>query len=171
VLRFVTARIATLRAKDFVAGVRAILAETGLEPCYLELELTETFMLQDAKATTAVLQSLKVMGVRLALDDFGTGYSSLTYLKRFPVDTLKIDQSFLTDLTPHADDASIVSAVISMGKSLHMRVVAEGVETREQLAFLKGQGCCAGQGSYFSRPVTAAEFVRLFSRVAKVAVA
>ena len=144
-----------LRAKDFVAGVRAILAETGLEPRYLELELTETFLMQDSKSTAAVLQALKDMGVQLALDDFGTGYSSLSYLKRFPIDTLKIDQSFVRDLTTDADDASIVSAVISMGKSLHMRVVAEGVETREQLAFLQEQSCPEGQGYYFSQPVIA----------------
>lgn len=159
-----------LRAKDFVAGVRAILTETGLEPSNLELELTETFLLQDVKATSVVLQSLKAMGVRLALDDFGTGYSSLTYLKRFPIDTLKIDQSFLCDLTLNADDASIVSAVISMGKSLHMRVIAEGIEAREQLAFLKGQGCSEGQGSYFSRPMEATEFIRLFGHAAETAV-
>ena len=101
------------------------------------------------------------MGVQLALDDFGTGYSSLSYLKRFPIDTLKIDQSFVRDLTTDADDASIVSAVISMGKSLHMRVVAEGVETREQLAFLREQSCPEGQGYYFSRPVVAEEFTQL----------
>ena len=142
-----------LRAKDFVAGVRAILPETGLDPRFLELELTETFLMQDSKSTVAVLQALKAMGVQLALDDFGTGYSSLSYLKRFPIDTLKIDRSFVRDLTTDADDASIVSAVISMGKSLHMRVVAEGVETREQLAFLREQSCPEGQGYYFSRPV------------------
>ncbi len=119
-----------LRAKDFVAGVRAILTETGLEPRYLELELTETFLMQDSTSTAAVLQDLKELGVQLALDDFGTGYSSLSHLKRFPIDTLKIDQSFVRDVATDADDASIVSAVISMGKSLHMRVVAEGVETR-----------------------------------------
>ena len=107
-----------LRDKDFVAGVRAILTETGLEPRYLELELTETFLMQDSTSTAAVLQALKDMGVQLALDDFGTGYSSLSHLKRFPIDTLKIDQSFVRDLTTDADDASIVSAVISMGKSL-----------------------------------------------------
>ena len=154
-----------LRAKDFVAGVRAILTETGLEPRYLELELTETFLMQDSKSTAAVLQALKDMGVQLALDDFGTGYSSLSYLKRFPIDTLKIDQSFVRDLTTDADDASIVSAVISMGKSLHMRVVAEGVETREQLAFLQEQSCPEGQGYYFSRPVVAEEFTQLLGAV------
>ncbi len=150
-----------LRAKDFVAGVRASLAETRLAPPYLELELTETFLMQDSKSTVAVLKALKDMGVQLALDDFGTGYSSLSYLKRFPIDALKIDHSFVRDLTTDDDDASIVSAVISMGKSMHMRVVAEGVETREQLAFLRQHNCPEGQGYYFSRPVPADEFSRL----------
>jgi diguanylate cyclase (GGDEF)-like protein/PAS domain S-box-containing protein len=150
-----------LRASGFVAGVNDILTETGLDPRYLELELTESFLMQDSRSTVAVLQSLKSMGVQLALDDFGTGYSSLSYLKRFPIDTLKIDQSFVRDLTTDADDASIVTAVISMGKSLHMGVVAEGVETREQLAFLQEQSCPEGQGYYFSRPVVAEEFTQL----------
>jgi diguanylate cyclase (GGDEF)-like protein/PAS domain S-box-containing protein len=150
-----------LRESDFVATVRAVLAETGLEPSYLELELTESFLLQDAAATAAVLQALKDLGVTLALDDFGTGYSSLSHLQRFPIDTLKIDQSFVRDLTTHADAAGIVSAVIGMGNSLHMRVVAEGVETREQLVFLREHGCPEAQGYYFSRPVVASQLTRL----------
>jgi diguanylate cyclase (GGDEF)-like protein/PAS domain S-box-containing protein len=152
-----------LRSRDFVAGVRANLAETGLQPSRLELELTETFLMQDSKSTAAVLRALKDLGVHLALDDFGTGYSSLSYLKRFPIDSLKIDKSFVRDLTTDADDASIVSAVISMGKSLHMQVVAEGVETREQLAFLCEQSCPEGQGFYFGHPVIADEFTRLLA--------
>jgi EAL domain-containing protein (putative c-di-GMP-specific phosphodiesterase class I) len=128
------------------------------------VELTETFLMQDSKSTSAVLQSLKDIGVQLALDDFGTGYSSLSYMKRFPIDTLKIDQSFVRDLTTDADDASIVSAVIGMGKSLHMRVVAEGVETREQLAFLQEQNCPEGQGYYFSEPIVAKEFTEMLRR-------
>jgi diguanylate cyclase (GGDEF)-like protein len=155
---------AELRDKDFVAGVSAILTESGLESRYLELELTETYLMQDSTSTAAVLQSLKDTGVQLALDDFGTGYSSLSHLKRFPIDTLKIDRSFVRDLTTDADDASIVSAVISMGKSLHMRVVAEGVESREQLAFLHEQSCPEGQGYYFSRPMVAKEFAKLLGR-------
>jgi diguanylate cyclase (GGDEF)-like protein/PAS domain S-box-containing protein len=153
-----------LRAKDFAAGVRAILTETGLEPCYLELELTETFLMHDSKSTALMLQELKDMGVQLALDDFGTGYSSLSYMKRFPIDTLKIDQSFVRDLTTDADDASIVSAVINMGKSLHMQVVAEGVETSDQLAFLMEQRCPQGQGYYLGRPVVARELTHLLKR-------
>jgi EAL domain-containing protein (putative c-di-GMP-specific phosphodiesterase class I) len=150
-----------LRAKDFVAGVRVILAETGLQSRYLELELTETFLLQDSKSTAAVLEALKDMGVQLALDDFGTGYSSLSYLRRFPIDTLKIDQSFVHDLTTDADDASIVSAMIGMGKSLHMGVVAEGVQTHAQLAFLQEHACPEGQGYYFSQPLAADALAQL----------
>jgi diguanylate cyclase (GGDEF)-like protein/PAS domain S-box-containing protein len=153
-----------LRHKDFLAGVRSILTETGFEPRYVELELTESFLLQDSTSTAAVLQAVKEMGVQLALDDFGTGYSSLGYLKRFPIDTLKIDQSFVRNITTDANDASIVSAVISMGKSLHMRVVAEGVETQEQLAFLQEQSCPYGQGYYFSQPLVGGEFVQLLGR-------
>jgi EAL domain-containing protein (putative c-di-GMP-specific phosphodiesterase class I) len=150
-----------LRDKDFVAGVRAVLRETGLAPRDLELELTETFLMEDSKSTAAVLVALKDMGVQLALDDFGTGYSSLSYLKRFPIDTLKIDQSFVRDLTTDTDDASIVRAVISMGDSLRMLVVAEGVETREQLDFLREHACPEGQGFFFSHPVVAGEFSQL----------
>jgi diguanylate cyclase (GGDEF)-like protein/PAS domain S-box-containing protein len=155
---------AELRAKDFVANVQAVLAETGLAPHHLELELTETFLLLDAKSTATVLQALKGLGVRLALDDFGTGYSSLTHLRRFPIDTLKIDQSFVRDLATDSDDASIVSAVISMGTSLHMLVVAEGIETQQQLAFLQDHACPEGQGYYFSLPVAAAELGQLLQR-------
>jgi diguanylate cyclase (GGDEF)-like protein/PAS domain S-box-containing protein len=150
-----------LRAPGFVAGVRTILRETSLEPRYLELELTETVLLEDSRSVADVLKELKDIGVLLALDDFGTGYSSLSHLKRFPIDALKIDQSFVHDLTTDEDDASIVTAMIGLGKSLHMRVVAEGVETREQLAILQEYGCPQGQGHYFSRPVPAVEFGHL----------
>ncbi len=150
-----------LRATGFASAVRAILTETDLEPCHLELELTETFLMQDSNSTAEVLKELKDIGVLLALDDFGTGYSSLSYLKRFPIDALKIDRSFVRDLTTDADDAGIVTAVIGMGKNLHMPVVAEGVETREQLEFLQEHNCPQGQGFYFSRPVSALEFGRL----------
>jgi diguanylate cyclase (GGDEF)-like protein/PAS domain S-box-containing protein len=150
-----------LREKDFVATVLAALTETGVEPGCLELELTESFLMQDATVTGAVLQALKDLGVMLALDDFGTGYSSLSHLRRFPIDTLKIDQSFVRDLATDADDASIVNAVISMGESLNMRVVAEGVETRDQVAFLQQHGCPVGQGYYFGRPVLAGQLTPL----------
>lgn len=153
-----------LRARDFLPGLGVILAETGLDPHLLELELTETFMVQDSAAMLAVLQDVKRLGIKLALDDFGTGYSSLNHLKRFPIDTLKIDRSFVRTVTTNADDASIVCAVISMGKNLHMRVVAEGVETREQLAFLQDRECPFGQGYYFSQPLSGAACTRLLRR-------
>ncbi len=150
-----------LRSKGFVDAVSAVLSETGLDPDCLELELTETFLMQDSKSTALVLRAIKALGVHLTLDDFGTGYSSLSYLKRFPIDALKIDRSFVRDLTTDADDASIVRAVISMGKNLNMRVVAEGVETLEQFTFLKQQICPEGQGYLFSRPMDAGAFGKL----------
>ena len=150
-----------LRSKDFVECVKTILAETKFDPRHLELELTETFLMQDSKSTAEVLGALKELGLKLALDDFGTGYSSLTYMRRFPIDTLKIDRSFVRNLTTNADDASIVSAVINMGKSLHMSVVAEGVETREQLLFLQEHACPEAQGYCFSYPLSARKFAAL----------
>jgi diguanylate cyclase (GGDEF)-like protein len=153
-----------LRHKDFVAGVRTILAETCLAPCYLELELTETVLMQDSTSTAAVLHSLKELGIQLALDDFGTGYSSLSHLKRFPIDALKIDHSFVRDLATNAQDAIIVGLVVSMGKALHMRVVAEGVETSEQLAALQRHACPLGQGHCFGKAMDASEFSGLLKR-------
>ncbi len=144
-----------LRAFDFVASVRNTLEKTGLKPDRLELELTETFLMQDERITDATLRALRDMGVRMTLDDFGTGYSSLSYVKRLPITCLKIDQSFVRSLGSEngKDDVSIVGAVLSMGRSLHMGVVAEGVETADQLACLREQGCPEAQGFYFSPPV------------------
>jgi diguanylate cyclase (GGDEF)-like protein/PAS domain S-box-containing protein len=150
-----------LRSKDFVQGVRAVLHETGLDARYLEFELTETALMQDPASTIAVLHALKDIGVRLTLDDFGTGYSSLSYLKRFPIDALKIDKSFIRGLCTDVGDANIVSAVINMGKSFGLRVIAEGVETREQFLRLQAQQCAEGQGYYFREPVAAHEFAKL----------
>jgi diguanylate cyclase (GGDEF)-like protein/PAS domain S-box-containing protein len=152
-----------LRAKDFLTNVRQILEQYRIEPRFLELELTETFMMQDWKSTAEILRALKGLGVRIALDDFGTGYSSLSYMKRFPIDALKIDQSFVRDMTSDSDDASIVSAVIDMGRSLNMRVVAEGIQTRDQLQFLKARHCPEGQGFYFSPPVPAERLTSLLA--------
>lgn len=152
------------RQADFLESVQEILKETGLAPHYLELELTESVLMHDAEATASVLNALKALGVRLSVDDFGTGYSSLSYLKRFPIDALKIDQSFMRDIThatENSDDAAIIAAVISMGKSLNQRVIAEGVETREQLEFLHALGCGEGQGFYFSRPLAEIEMSAL----------
>jgi EAL domain-containing protein (putative c-di-GMP-specific phosphodiesterase class I) len=150
-----------LRSKNFVQGVRAVLDETGLDARYLEFELTETALMQDPQSTIAVLRELKDLGVRLTLDDFGTGYSSLSYLKRFPIDALKIDKSFVRGLCTNASDANIVSAVINMGKSFGLKVIAEGVETREQFLRLQAQQCTEGQGYYFQAPVAAREFTKL----------
>ena len=134
------------------------LAQTGFDPRSLELELTETFLMQDSRSTATVFGGIKELGVQLALDDFGTGYSSLSYMRRFPIDTLKVDRSFVRDLAMDASDASVVSAVINMGKSLYMPVVAEGVEALDQLIFLREHGCSEAQGYYFSRPMKAADF-------------
>jgi diguanylate cyclase (GGDEF)-like protein/PAS domain S-box-containing protein len=149
------------RDEGFVQGVRTILSETGLEARYLELELTESVLMKDAESTATVLQELKMMGVHLAVDDFGTGYSSLSYLQQFPIDVLKIDQSFVHRITGDPDDSSIVSAIISMGKSLKHLVVAEGIETQKQRAYLQAQHCAEGQGYLFSRPLGAAKFAHL----------
>lgn len=153
--------VVEFRDQNFIESVRAILKETRLDPHYLELELTESVLMRHAETSTNLLQQIKSMGVQLTVDDFGTGYSSLSYLRRFPIDALKIDRSFVRDITTNPDDATIVSAVINMGRSLKQRVIAEGVETREQLAFLQNQQCGEGQGYYFSRPVFAQQFEML----------
>jgi len=152
------------RDKGFVEGVRTILSETGLPAQYLELELTEGVLMEDAESATSVLLALKAMGVHLAVDDFGTGYSSLSYLRKFPIDALKIDQSFIhQNTTPH-DESTIVSAVIAMGRSLKLRVVAEGVETLDELMVLQGLQCDEAQGFYISRPVAAEQFADLLQK-------
>lgn len=117
--------------------------------------------MQHAEFTVPVLKKLKAMGVRLAIDDFGTGYSSLSYLRQFPIDTLKVDQSFVNRINADTNDATIINAVINMGSNLNHRVIAEGVETVEQVAFLQAHGCDEGQGYYFSRPVPASQFAKL----------
>jgi EAL domain-containing protein (putative c-di-GMP-specific phosphodiesterase class I) len=134
------------RDKGFVESVRRTLSETGLEAQYLGLELTEGVLMEDAASTATILQELKVMGVHLAVDDFGTGYSSLSYLRQFPLDVLKIEQSFVHQIPADPDDSSIVSAIISMGKSLKHLVVGEGIETPEQRAYLQAQRRAEGQG-------------------------
>jgi EAL domain-containing protein (putative c-di-GMP-specific phosphodiesterase class I) len=148
-----------LSAKQFstaiVETVRRILDQTGLDPKLVELELTESLSMEDPENTVGILASLKEMGVGLAIDDFGTGYSNLSYLKRFPVDRLKLDQSFVRDLTSDPDDLAIARAVISMAHSLRLSVIAEGVETEGQLAILAQNGCDEVQGYFFSRPVDA----------------
>lgn len=155
---------ADLDAGDFVASVESTLQETGLDPRHLELELTEAFLMRDSESISDALHALRRMGVKIALDDFGTGYSSLSYVSRFPIDTLKIDQSFVREMTRSPDDARIVGTVIGMGGNLGMRVVAEGVETLEQVSLLREQGCLEGQGHYFSPPVQADDFAAMLTR-------
>jgi diguanylate cyclase (GGDEF)-like protein/PAS domain S-box-containing protein len=145
------------RSEEFLESVTTILQQTGLDAKYLELELTESVLMQHAEFSVPVLQKLKAMGVRLAIDDFGTGYSSLSYLRQIPIDTLKVDQSFIHEINAETDEATIISAVINMGCRLKHRVIAEGVETAEQLAFLRAHGCDEVQGYYFARPMPASE--------------
>lgn len=152
------------RREQLLADIKDILRDTGLEPRYLEIELTESVLVHDIESTMTALVALKVLGVQLAIDDFGTGYSSLSYLRQFPIDTLKIDQSFVHDITADNSDVTIVSAVIGLGNSLKLRVIAEGVETRKQLAFLQTEYCEEGQGFYFSHPVDADAFVKLLGK-------
>lgn len=146
--------------KDFLAGVHTILKDTGFDPCHLEFEMTESGLMQDTKQTMTILHTLKNLGVQIAVDDFGTGYSSLSYLRQFPINTLKIDQSFVQDINGDTGEA-IVTAIIAMGTSLKQRVVAEGIETKQQLAFLQSHNCAEGQGYYFGRPVAAGKFAAL----------
>jgi len=152
-----------LHSQDFLADVIHVLHETGLDPCRLELELTENGLIEDSERILEILYSLKKLGVRIAIDDFGTGYSSLSYLARFPLDTLKIDQSFVKHLDDgsHDKENAIISAVIAMGESLKYRTLAEGIETKQQLDFLQSKYCTEGQGFYFSRPLTADDLTAL----------
>jgi diguanylate cyclase (GGDEF)-like protein/PAS domain S-box-containing protein len=149
---------------NFLESLEDILKDTGLAPHFLELDLTESVLMQDVESSTFVLQEHKAMGVQLSIDNFGTGYSSLNYLNHFPIDMLKIDQSFVRDITAittDSDGATLIGAVIGMGKNLKARVVAEGVETSEQLAFLQTLQCDEGQGFHFSHPLCAEEFEAL----------
>jgi EAL domain-containing protein (putative c-di-GMP-specific phosphodiesterase class I) len=149
------------RNEGFLEGVFAILKDTGLDPASLELELTESVLMKRPDATSAVLQALRAKGVRVAVDDFGTGYSSLSYLQKFSIDALKIDQSFVRRITTAPAETTIVTAVISMARSLKLRVVAEGVESLRELEFLQAHHCDEAQGYYFGRPVPAAQFAKL----------
>jgi EAL domain-containing protein (putative c-di-GMP-specific phosphodiesterase class I) len=142
--------------------VRKVLQETGLRPQYLELELTETLLLANAELMLSVVQELKAIGVTLAIDDFGTGYSSFSYLKQFRVNTLKIDRCFIQDVAVDPDNAAIASAIISMAKSLHLKVIAEGVENEAQMSFLRAHQCDEMQGYYFSKPLTVDEVTARF---------
>jgi diguanylate cyclase (GGDEF)-like protein/PAS domain S-box-containing protein len=159
-----------LREKTFLDTVFTILEDTGLDPRSLELELTESVLMKHAESTASILKTLRNSGVQLAVDDFGTGYSSLSYLRKFPIDALKIDQSFVRQITTVPDETIIVEAVISMGRSLKLRVVAEGVETQDQLAFLQAHQCDEAQGYYFSRPVPPHQFAGMLETSLREAV-
>ncbi len=146
---------------DLIADIARILAQTGVEPHWLEVELTEGSLMENTQHTISSLQRLHAMGVKISIDDFGTGYSSLAYLRRFPIDTLKIDIAFIREVTSNPQDAAITRTIIELAHSLNLRVVAEGVETQAQLAFLKAAGCDQIQGYLFSRPLPVATLERL----------
>ena len=148
-------------SSDLIAMVGRVVQDTQMEPVFLEFEITESILMKSAGSVDKILQSLSTMGVHLGVDDFGTGYSSLSYLKRFPINILKVDQSFVRDITSDKDDAAIVSAIITMAHALGIQTTAEGVETLEQLDFLRTQGCDFVQGYYFCRPQTGDEIERL----------
>ncbi|MDP3845146.1 MAG: EAL domain-containing protein [Pseudomonas sp.] len=151
--------------------IRQVLTDTGLSAKYLEIELTESLLMNDGDATLKALVKIKDIGVSLALDDFGTGYSSLAYLKRFPFDTLKIDRSFIQDITNNADSAALTKSIIFMANALNLKTVAEGVETEGQLAFLINNQCDAMQGYYFSRPVPSAALTHMLQQEEKLSLA
>ena len=140
--------------------IRVLLAATALRPQSLTVEITESSIMGDINRTMAVLEELAALGVRISVDDFGTGYSSLSYLKHFPVNMLKIDKSFISDVTTDPNDAAITAAIVAMGHALELRVVAEGVETEAQVQLLRRLGCDLIQGHFVSRPMTANDFAR-----------
>ncbi|HWX30620.1 MAG TPA: EAL domain-containing protein [Steroidobacteraceae bacterium] len=149
------------RDSGLVDSIRSALDDAGLEARFLEVELTESAVMSDPEQSIAILEQLSAMGVLVSVDDFGTGYSSMSYLRRFPIDKLKIDRVFINEIVSRPEDASIVRAIVSLAHSLRLKVVAEGVETPAQLDFLKTTGCDEYQGYHFSRPLPAAEFERL----------
>jgi EAL domain-containing protein (putative c-di-GMP-specific phosphodiesterase class I) len=155
------------RERDLARSVAQVLERTGLSPRYLELEVTEGSVMENAEIAIGTLHELKGMGVHLSIDDFGTGYSSLAYLKRFPIESLKVDQSFVQDIISDPNDAAIASAIIAMGLSLRLTVVAEGVETAEQLAFLREHNCHKVQGYLFARPMPAEEVMAYLHKQAR----
>jgi diguanylate cyclase (GGDEF)-like protein/PAS domain S-box-containing protein len=150
-----------LNDESLVPEIQAVLAQTSMDPSLLELEVTESSIMQNAGRAVEILTAIKALGVKLAIDDFGTGYSSLSHLKRFPIDTLKVDRSFIREVANDAEDKAIAEAIIAMGKTLSLTVVAEGVETPQQQAFLSEKLCDEMQGYYFSTPVAAQDFAEL----------
>jgi len=153
--------------KNLTHRVARALEDSGLDACYLELELTESLIMQDVPQAIVKMEALQTMGVQMSIDDFGTGYSSLSALKQFPVCRLKIDQSFIRDVPTNPDDKAIAMAVISLGHMLNLKVIAEGVETEQQLAFLRENECDEAQGYLFGRPVSSDEIVTLLNRAVR----
>jgi EAL domain-containing protein (putative c-di-GMP-specific phosphodiesterase class I) len=147
--------------EHLLQDVASILKTTAMAAHLLEIEITERLLIHDVENTLRILTGLKALGVRIAIDDFGTGYSSLATLQRFPLDTIKIDRSFIRDITGAADETGLADAIIAMGKSLSLTVVAQGVETREQAEFLRTHACDELQGFYFNRPLPADQFTQL----------
>jgi EAL domain-containing protein (putative c-di-GMP-specific phosphodiesterase class I) len=166
----VNVSVVQLRQPDFVEQVRSALVLSGLPPHRLELEITEGAFVADVADAIEKLHDVKAMGVELAVDDFGTGYSSLSYLKQMPVDRLKIDQSFVRDIPGSADDCAIVRAILAMASNLDIHVIAEGVESEEQLEFLRAEGCQEIQGFYLSPPISPDSFLARFLRASCVEV-
>jgi EAL domain-containing protein (putative c-di-GMP-specific phosphodiesterase class I) len=154
---------------NLLSDIDDVLAETGMAPHLLQLEITESMVMQNVERGIKLLDAIQSRGVRLAIDDFGTGYSSMSMMKRFPIDTIKIDRSFVRDLDNNAEDRAIATAIINMGKALGLTVVAEGVETTEQDAFLRGRSCDELQGYLFSKPVPPEQVPALLRRAIKSA--
>jgi EAL domain-containing protein (putative c-di-GMP-specific phosphodiesterase class I) len=148
--------------EDFVESVRKILKETNLDARYLDLEITESISMANINSVISTLDELKAMGISISIDDFGTGYSSLSYLKKFPINNLKIDRSFVRDISCNTENRAIVKTIISMANNLNLNVIAEGVETEEELKFLKSNGCMVVQGYLFSPPISGEEFEKTF---------
>ena len=151
------------RQKDLAQMVKLVLQETGLEACYLDLEITESVLMHDVTTAIDTMKELHELGVQLSIDDFGTGYSSLAYLKRFPIDNLKIDQSFVAEITTNQSDAAIATSIIDLARNMNLNVIAEGIEEEDQREFLLTNGCQQGQGYLFSKPTTAVEFTPMIS--------
>jgi EAL domain-containing protein (putative c-di-GMP-specific phosphodiesterase class I) len=150
---------------DLIADISQALEDSGIEAHWLELELTESSLMENTAHTIASLQRLRTLGVKISIDDFGTGYSSLAYLRRFPIDKLKIDIAFVREVTTNPQDAAITRTIIELAHSLNLQVIAEGVETKEQWALLKEQGCDHGQGYLFSKPLALPELETLLRKV------
>jgi len=161
---YVTVNLSGLQLQqvNFIDTLRSAISDTGVDPRLLTLEITESMLMVHAEETLMLLRALKATGVELAIDDFGTGYSSLAYLRRFPVDVLKIDRAFTRDMTKNVDDASIVSGIISLAHNLRLKVVAEGVETQEQRQFLAALSCDCIQGYLLSEPLPGEVFESRF---------